>query len=171
MVLAPFGTLAAVLPTLEGDAPEAAVRALPHFDSCRTIPRFRRLVRHPTPPIRTYALVAPDMIGGAGTVAVFPRSLREDPAPEVRFRTAFVLGKMRSPAVLPRLREMAEHHTVLCPLWWTVAKEASDAIHRILTGAWPNRDRGPDRPSLSTPEWSTSGGRWSWPKRRRRQGG
>lgn len=62
-----------------------------------------------------------------------------DPAP--RFWAAFALGKMRSRAALPRLREMAEHDTVVCPLWWTVAEEASDAIHCILTGGWPDHER------------------------------
>jgi HEAT repeat protein len=63
-----------------------------------------------------------------------------DPAPEVRFWSAFALGTMRTRAALPELRRLAAADTAMCPGWWPVQDEARDAIQNIRTGVWPRCD-------------------------------
>lgn len=65
----------------------------------------------------------------------------EHSAPEVRFWAAFALGSMRSRSALPKLRHLADIDVALCPGWWPVKDEASDAIECILTGSWPEHER------------------------------
>jgi len=64
-----------------------------------------------------------------------------DPAPEIRFWSAFALGTMRSYRALPRLEVLAAVDTAVCPGWWTVQDEATDAIECIITGEWPEIER------------------------------
>ncbi len=63
----------------------------------------------------------------------------EDPSPIVRFWCAFALGAMRYTPAIPVLRRLAHRDKALCPGWWRVCDEASDAI-ALMKG----RDR-PDR--------------------------
>ena len=65
----------------------------------------------------------------------------DHPAPDIRFWAAFAFGTMRSRAALPRLRQLAASDTAICPGWWPVKDEASDAIECILTGDWPDHER------------------------------
>jgi HEAT repeat protein len=54
-----------------------------------------------------------------------------DPSAEVRFWAAFALGKIGDSRALPALRQLVKtDHTVL-PNWWSVNKEAADAIKEI----------------------------------------
>ena len=54
-----------------------------------------------------------------------------DPSREVRFWCAFALGQMRERKALPMLRALVEGDHRLVRGWWTVSKEARDAILNI----------------------------------------
>ena len=54
-----------------------------------------------------------------------------DPAAEVRFWSAFALGSMRYQAALPVLRKLARTDKEMFSNWWTVGKEAADAVDLI----------------------------------------
>jgi HEAT repeat protein len=54
-----------------------------------------------------------------------------DPSREVRFWCAFALGQMRERKALPLLRVLAERDHRVVRGWWTVSKEAADAIANI----------------------------------------
>lgn len=54
-----------------------------------------------------------------------------DPAAEVRFWAAFALGAMRYRAALPVLRKLARTDKEMFSNWWTVGKEATDAVDLI----------------------------------------
>jgi hypothetical protein len=54
----------------------------------------------------------------------------KDPNAEVRFWSAFGLGKLRTTAPVPLLCGLTAD-TTLVHGWWTVGKEASDAIDFI----------------------------------------
>jgi HEAT repeat protein len=62
-----------------------------------------------------------------------------DPAPEVRFWSAFALGCMKDEEALPHLRRLAASDKSICPGWWAVADEARDAIQTILGEEPPER--------------------------------
>jgi HEAT repeat protein len=55
----------------------------------------------------------------------------DDPAPEVRFWSAFALGSMRYRAALPILRKLARRDKERFGNWWTVGEEAGDAVGLI----------------------------------------
>ena len=57
-----------------------------------------------------------------------------DPAPEVRFWSAFAQGWLRDPRALPELRRLAAEDTAEVPGWWSVGKEAADTIPIVEQG-------------------------------------
>lgn len=61
-----------------------------------------------------------------------------DPAPEVRFWSAFALGNLRAVAALPALQALTGDPAEV-PGWWTVGEEAGDAIVVIQGGERPAR--------------------------------
>jgi hypothetical protein len=63
-----------------------------------------------------------------------------DPSPVVRFWSAFALGSMPYRKALPALRVLTTDQEI-CPDWWRVGDEASDAIDRIKGREPPDRDR------------------------------
>ncbi len=65
--------------------------------------------------------------------------LTADPSPEVRFWTAFALGTFRCRFAVPKLEILAASDAELCPGWWTVAEEASDALAAIRGEESPDR--------------------------------
>lgn len=75
-----------------------------------------------------------------------------DPAPEVRFWSAFALGQMDAGAALNELRRVATTDEAMCPRWWLVRDEAADAIAHIL--GQPTPVRIPE--SMPRPESETS---------------
>ncbi len=54
-----------------------------------------------------------------------------DPTAKVRFWSAFALGEMGWHGALPILEQLAATDTEQVPGWWSVAKEAADAIDKI----------------------------------------
>lgn len=66
-------------------------------------------------------------------------AMLSDPAPEVRFWSAFALGSLGYRAALPRLRAVAAADAGWFANWWTVGEEASDAVDRIEGRAPPDR--------------------------------
>jgi len=54
-----------------------------------------------------------------------------DPSREIRFWCAFALGQMRERKALPMLEQTAKDDSRLVRGWWTVSKEARDAIRDI----------------------------------------
>jgi HEAT repeat protein len=55
----------------------------------------------------------------------------KDPAPEVRFWSAFALGSMGYRPALPALRHLAGNDQGRFGRWWSVGEEASDAVDRM----------------------------------------
>ena len=64
------------------------------------------------------------------THSVLLRNL-QDPSKEIRFWCAFALGEMRDRTALPILRTLAETDHRVVKGWWSVSKEARDAIEII----------------------------------------
>ena len=62
-------------------------------------------------------------------------------SPIVRFWCCFALGQMRSKRAMSRLQSLRREDHEVCPGWWKVSEEASDALHSIRTGYWPDHDR------------------------------
>lgn len=56
----------------------------------------------------------------------------EDPSAEVRFWSAFALGRIRAKAALPALRRFAETEEATLAGWWSVREEAADALASVL---------------------------------------
>jgi hypothetical protein len=56
--------------------------------------------------------------------------LLADASPEVRFWSAFSLGKLQAKSARAALRRMTSDETVV-PGWWSVGGEAADALDRI----------------------------------------
>lgn len=72
------------------------------------------------------------LVGGSDDAAldVLLDSLRS-PAPEVRFWSAFALGKIGDRRAIPELERLAAHDHAVVPGWWSVSKEATAAIAAI----------------------------------------
>lgn len=64
-----------------------------------------------------------------------------DLSPEVRFWCCYSLGQLRAREALPYLQKLVDEDTEICPGWWLVRDEASDAIASIRGKPWPARDR------------------------------
>jgi HEAT repeat protein len=64
------------------------------------------------------------------THAVLLRNL-QDPSKEIRFWSAYALGQIRERKALPMLRKLAECDHRSVKGWWSVSKEARDAIDLI----------------------------------------
>ncbi len=62
-----------------------------------------------------------------------------DPAPEVRFWSAFALGAMGYRPALPALRHVAGKDQGRFGRWWSVGEEASDAVDRMEGRMPPER--------------------------------
>ena len=59
----------------------------------------------------------------------------EDKSPIVRFWASFALGCLKSQTAIPHLKRLAAtDKKAVCPGWWSVAKEAEDAILSIQGG-------------------------------------
>jgi hypothetical protein len=63
----------------------------------------------------------------------------EDESPKVRFWSSFALGCLKSHQAIPHLRHLAETDMAVCRGWWSVAKEAEDALVSIQGGSPPDR--------------------------------
>ena len=64
------------------------------------------------------------------THSVLLRNLR-DPSKEIRFWCAYALGEIRERKALPALQLLAESDHRVVKGWWSVSKEAQDAIKVI----------------------------------------
>jgi HEAT repeat protein len=54
-----------------------------------------------------------------------------DEAVEVRFWACYAAGTLRMKSALPRLRELSRHDSAVCPNWWLISEEATDAIEWV----------------------------------------
>jgi HEAT repeat protein len=54
-----------------------------------------------------------------------------DPSPEVRFWAVFSLGQLADTDVIPELERIATEDDAVAPGWWSLRKEARDAIQSI----------------------------------------
>lgn len=66
----------------------------------------------------------------------------DDRAPELRFWSAFSLGKLGAKRARKPLRQLLADESI-AEGFWTVSKEASDALDRI-DGRWTDHDRRPE---------------------------
>ncbi len=56
----------------------------------------------------------------------------DDKAVEVRFWSCYAAGVLKVKAALPQLRQLAKNDLIVCPKWWRVSEEATDAIEWIF---------------------------------------
>jgi hypothetical protein len=54
-----------------------------------------------------------------------------DDSTEVRFWACYAAGTLQVQSALPKLQELAETDFEICPNWWQVSEEATDAIEWI----------------------------------------
>jgi len=83
-----------------------------------------------SPKVRAFAAEALVVIHRKVTHSVLLRNL-EDSSAEVRFWCAYALGEIQERKALPTLRWLAENDNRVVKGWWSVSKEARDAITRI----------------------------------------
>ena len=86
-----------------------------------------------TPSVRGRAAEALGSIRDPRAIGPLIECLRQSP-PSVRFWSVFALGKIGDPRALPHLRALTSDDTVV-PNWWSIGKEARDAIRRIRSVA------------------------------------
>jgi HEAT repeat protein len=56
----------------------------------------------------------------------------QDLSPQVRFWASFALGRLGAQEAVPYLQRLADTDEAVCHGWWSVAKEAGDAISSII---------------------------------------
>ena len=64
-----------------------------------------------------------------------------DEAVEIRFWACYAAGTLRMKSALPQLRELACDDSTMCPRWWRVSEEATDAIEWIFGRETESRER------------------------------
>jgi HEAT repeat protein len=62
-----------------------------------------------------------------------------DSSAEVRFWACYAVGTLQVKNALPKLRELSETDFEVCPNWWRVSEEATDAIEWIYGRETPSR--------------------------------
>jgi HEAT repeat protein len=100
-------------------------------------PLFRVVTDPAEPPeVRAEAV---DALGNFDDERVVPALLAQlgDPSPEVRFWAVFALGGLGGPEVVPELERVAETDDGVAPGWWSVRREALDAIRSIQARSAP----------------------------------
>jgi len=55
----------------------------------------------------------------------------KDKEPEVRFWAVYALGQLKAKKALPALKRLAQKDRTPVPNWWTIDREAIDAIQHI----------------------------------------
>lgn len=60
-------------------------------------------------------------------------SVLKEPSSEIRFWSAFALGRLRDPRALPDLEHLAQTDHRFVEGWWEVSREAESAIEEIRT--------------------------------------
>jgi HEAT repeat protein len=87
--------------------------------------------RDESPQVRAEAA---DALGGVGDRKAFPELVEAlgDPEPQVRFWAAYALGNLGDRRAIPHLKRLLSDTTVV-PGWWSIGKEAADAIETITT--------------------------------------
>jgi len=58
----------------------------------------------------------------------------KDASVEVRFWSAFALGELKIKRAVNKLKQMAAEDAEVLPGWWSISREASNAIDRITQG-------------------------------------
>jgi len=110
----------------------AAAYALPALRSPKALPGLERAVvnRSESPTVRGYAAEALAHFHRKQSHKALLEGL-QDRSKEVRFWCAFALGQMRDPKAISALRRLAETDRRVVRGFWTVAKEAEDALKEI----------------------------------------
>ena len=62
-----------------------------------------------------------------------------DESAEIRFWACYAAGTLQVESCLPKLRELSETDFEVCPNWWRVSEEATDAIEWIHGRETPSR--------------------------------
>lgn len=65
------------------------------------------------------------------------RKLLRDRNVKIRFWSVFAVGSAKDKRSLPILKHLAKYDRSICPQFWSINKEARNAVHRIETGDWP----------------------------------
>jgi HEAT repeat protein len=90
------------------------------------------------PAVRAQALEGLGLHGPTERHKIWPEVERavlaglNDGAVEVRFWACYAAGTLRMRSALPRLRELSHGDPAVCPRWWRVSEEASDATEWIF---------------------------------------
>lgn len=130
----------AVLPLIEilldGDDDEwvrrLATHSLGRLDDPRGKDALFRVVKDSNVPegIRGDATEALTSFQDVRSVPTLVEQLR-DPSPEVRFWAVFSLGQLADTDVIPELERIIAEDDAVVPGWWSLRKEARDAIQTI----------------------------------------
>jgi HEAT repeat protein len=137
--LGDHGDLEAVKPLcriLERDwnleAVEAAAYALGQLGDAKAVTPLLRVLRDGTLTGDVRGCAAEQLAGLPDDRAIKPltRALY-DPSAKVRFWAAFALGELGCSDALPMLEQLAVTDHTIIPGWWSVGKEATDAISKI----------------------------------------
>lgn len=110
----------------------AAAYFLGHLHDERAIDVLLKILcncdEHPT--VRGHAAEALGLLGNQCAVPHLIATLK-DSSPNVRFWSTYALGELGDTAALPYLEYLAETDTATIPGWWSIRKEAREAIIRL----------------------------------------
>lgn len=111
---------------------EAAAYALGQIGDPRSVPPLLRTLRDPGLSGEARGMAAEQLanINDESTGAALTAAL-VDPTAKVRFWSAFALGEMGYTEALPILEQLAATDNEQVPGWWSVSKEAADAVAKI----------------------------------------
>jgi len=120
-----------------------AAHSLGRLDDPRGRDVLFRIIKdsHVPPEIRGDATEA---LTGFHDVRAVPTLLEQlrDPSPEVRFWAIFSLGQVADTDVIPELERIVNEDDAVAPGWWSLRKEARDAIQVIRDRAHQMRASG-----------------------------
>lgn len=113
-----------------------AAQSLGWLDEAEGRDALFRVVKDQTvpPEVRGDAAEALSYFRDTRSVPILLDQLR-DPSPDVRFWAVFALGQLAEPDVLPELERIAASDDAVLPQWWSIRKEALDAIRSIKARA------------------------------------
>jgi HEAT repeat protein len=126
--------LIASLAAGDNEQRSAAIHALGGMGDPRSIEPLLGILGNPRddPAVRGHAAEALAQFVDQ-RVAISPQLIHalDDSHPEVRFWSAFALGQQGDEPALPALGRLAQTDTATLPGWWSVQREAADAIDHI----------------------------------------
>lgn len=125
--------LAEVLCTdVDAEVRKAAAYALGYLQDPRSFDALSGALRDLSQPPLVRGMAAEQLASFSKFAAIPPLiAALHDPSAEVRFWAAYALGAIGSVEALPDLEQLAATDTASVPGWWSIAREAREAIEHI----------------------------------------